>query len=110
MNEQRHILLVPFPFSDQTGQKIRPVLVVSNNEYNKGKDLVVCGVTSSIKEEKYRLTIGNSDMESGNLFSKSSIKADSILKIDKMLIIKEIGLIKKTTFAKVLDKIHLLLR
>ena len=32
--EQRNILLIPFPFSDFSTIKKRPVLVLSNKEYN----------------------------------------------------------------------------
>ena len=31
MIEQRDLLLMPFPFSDQSGRKVRPVIVISNN-------------------------------------------------------------------------------
>ena len=34
MMEQQDLLLVPFPFSDQSGRKVRPVIVISNNEFN----------------------------------------------------------------------------
>ncbi len=32
---QRDIILIPFPFSDLAGSKVRPALVISNNAYNK---------------------------------------------------------------------------
>ncbi len=109
MNEQRSILLVPF--SDQSGQKVRPVLVVSNNEYNlSGRDLIVCGITSNVKTDSHGIIIDNSEMEQGTLYSQSLIKADNILKIEKKLIIKEIGKIKKNSFTKVLEKIYSLLK
>ena len=31
--EQRDIVLLPFPFSDQSGFKVRPALVASNNTF-----------------------------------------------------------------------------
>jgi mRNA interferase MazF len=34
MYKQGDILLVPIPFSDLTSSKKRPVLVLSNSEYN----------------------------------------------------------------------------
>ena len=47
MIEQRDLLLVPFPFSDQSGIKVRPVIVISNNSFNSdSEDILVVGVTS----------------------------------------------------------------
>lgn len=34
MYKQSEIVLVPFPYSDLSYTKKRPVLIVSNNEYN----------------------------------------------------------------------------
>ena len=49
MIERRDLLLVPFPFSDQSGRKVRPIIVISNNRYNQyHDDLVVVGVTSNL--------------------------------------------------------------
>ncbi|MBI2110159.1 type II toxin-antitoxin system PemK/MazF family toxin [Candidatus Woesearchaeota archaeon] len=39
--EQRDIVLIPFPFSDQTSKKVRPALVISNNLFNRSQDLIV---------------------------------------------------------------------
>ena len=102
MIEQRELLLVPFPFSDQSGRKVRPVLVLSNEGYNKsGEDLIVCAITSNLKTGKFTVIIDGKDLESGKLYQKSSIKVDGLLKISKNLIIKNIGVIGKNTFQKV---------
>jgi len=102
MTDQRDILLVPFPFSDQSGKKVRPVLVLSNNDYNKsGDDLIVCAITSNLKTNKYSIVIDEDNLEHGRLYQKSLIKADGLLKISKNLIIKNIGTIDKNTFQKV---------
>ena len=44
------IVLVPFPFTDQSTSKKRPAVVVSSFEYNKNRqDLVLMAVTSQSK-------------------------------------------------------------
>jgi len=41
------IVLVPFPFTDQSGGKRRPAVIVSSAAYNRERiDLVIMAVTS----------------------------------------------------------------
>ena len=106
MIKQRAILLVPFPFSDQNGNKVRPVLVLSNDEYNKfSEDVLVCAITSNLKTGKNSIIISQNDMKDGTLYQKSCIKTDSMLKISKNLVIKNIGVLNKATFYKVIERI-----
>ena len=43
------VVLVPFPFTNQTGSKKRPAVVVSSDVYNgRGRDLIVMAVTRRI--------------------------------------------------------------
>jgi len=44
---QRDIILVPFPYSDLTGVKQRPALIISNNRLNKTEDRICCLITSN---------------------------------------------------------------
>lgn len=48
MPDQGDIVLVPVPFTDLSSQKRRPVIVVSNNAYNRAAlDVVVVAMTSN---------------------------------------------------------------
>ena len=97
---QRDILLVPFPFSDQSGRKVRPVVVVSNEEFNEhSQDYLVVGITSKLSREKYSLRLTDSDLENGKLFPACCIKVENILKIDRELVIKKIGTVNMQKFA-----------
>jgi mRNA interferase MazF len=45
------VVLVPFPFTDQTGAKKRPAVVVSSSGYNSGRrDIVIMAITSQVRE------------------------------------------------------------
>jgi len=104
MINQRDILLVPFPFSDQSGRKVRPVLVLSGDVYNKKcGDVIVCAITSNLRTDDYSIIIDAKKLESGKLYEKSSIKVDSLLKIDKDLVIKNVGTLNKDTFQEVIS-------
>jgi len=104
MVEQKDLLLVPFPFSDQSGRKVRPVVVISNKEFNDhSEDVVVIGITSNISKDKYSISLTNKDLENGRLITDCYIKVENILKLDKELIIKKIGKIKISKFDKIKD-------
>jgi len=96
MIEQGDLLLVPFPFSDQSGRKVRPVIVVSNNEFNKhSEDVIVVRVTTNFSKDRHTLNFNNSDLKNGKLVTNCFIKVENILRIDSGLIIKKIGEVKK---------------
>jgi len=104
MIEQRDLLLVPFPFSDQSGRRVRPVIVISNNKFNEhSEDVLIVGVTSNISKERYTLSLKNNDLEEGKLITPCCIKVENILKIDKELIIKKIGRINKEKLISIID-------
>ncbi|SRR3990167_7544982 len=98
---QRDILLVPFPFSDQSGKKVRPVIVISNDMFNMDSaDILVAGVTSNITKDKYAIQLKSKDLEEGELHTACCIKVENILKLDKDLVIKKIGKINEDVFRK----------
>ena len=106
MIEQRDLLLVPFPFSDQTGKKVRPVIVISNNEFNKdSEDVIVVGVTSNISKDRYAINLANNNLEEGNLTTRCCVKVENILKLDKELIIKKIGKVNRNAHNGIISKI-----
>lgn len=44
------VILVPFPFTDQTATKKRPAVVISSQNYNDERpDLVIMAVTSQVR-------------------------------------------------------------
>jgi mRNA interferase MazF len=46
------VLLVPFPFTDQTSTKKRPTAVISSDTYNQQKlDLIIIAITSQSNSE-----------------------------------------------------------
>lgn len=87
---QLEIVLVPFPFSDLSSIKRRPVLIVSNNNYNqKYSDVIVVVITSVHRsKDQYSILITNDDLEYGMLPEKSMIKTHIIFTIAKSKILK----------------------
>lgn len=77
----RDIVLVPFPFTDLSRQKVRPVLILSNDLYNqRSADVVVCGLTTNLTPTPYSIIIDITDVEQpGTLRHKSKVEADSLV-------------------------------
>lgn len=108
--EQRDIILVPLPFSDLSSAKQRPALILSNDRYNScSDDVLVCGITSNLKDADYSVLISGSDLVSSNLSFVSRIKADKIFSLEKSIFRKKIGRISLEKFREVCDLISSLI-
>ena len=105
MNQQ-NLVLMKFPFSNQEESKIRPGIIISNNEYNdKKQDVLVCAITSNLTYEEYSILIENKDLLNGSILIKSKIRADKILLIEKKLIIKVLAKLNDEVFDSLVEKI-----
>ncbi len=69
------IVLVPFPFTDQTGGKQRPAVIVSSSYYNLSRpDLVLMAVTSRIRKPLLFGEIEIIEWQNAGLLKPSVIK------------------------------------
>ncbi len=110
MNQQ-DIVWVKLPFSSLKESKVRPAVVVSNNEYNKrSQDIVVCAITSKLDEKQYSILIDDKNLSSGNLPLKSRIRADKIIQIEKDIVIKPFAILNDKTFDELINEIMKLLK
>lgn len=63
MPNQGDIVLIPIPFTDLSSQKRRPVIVISNDSYNRtAPDMAVVAMTSNPLRTNYSFTITSSDL------------------------------------------------
>ena len=78
-------------------------MVISNNDFNiASEDIIVVGVTSNISKDKYTINLTDKDLDEGKLHTNCCIKIENILKIDKQLVIKKIGKLKKEKFKDII--------
>ena len=93
MHKIGHIILTPFPFTDLSGEKVRPALVLGVQ--NEGDDITVCFISSLISDKihKFDLLIDSKDKDfkKTGLKSKSIIKVTKIATLDKAVILGQIG-------------------
>ncbi|MFA6530224.1 MAG: type II toxin-antitoxin system PemK/MazF family toxin [Candidatus Micrarchaeia archaeon] len=103
---RKDIVFVPFPFSDQSGIKKRPVLIISNDSFNQNsQDVIACGITSNIDNEHYTVLIKEEDWKDG-YYSESCVKVASVFTLDKKIILKRIGRLGSERFAEVMVKFN----
>jgi mRNA interferase MazF len=76
------VVLVPFPFADLTGQKVRPAVIVSADP--QGGELILAFITSVLTNRSPRgaeVELLRSDAE----FRVTGLKGDSLVRLDKLV-------------------------
>ena len=102
MYNKREIVLVPFPFSDLSASKRRPVLIVSNNDYNKSfPDALVCVITSNRFRDDDSVLLNDEDLETGILPEKSVIKCHKLFTIEQSQIQRRFSILGEKKFEDV---------
>ena len=85
------IVLVPFPFTNQTRHQKRPAVIISTSAYNATKpDVIIIAVTSRVKFSASTGEFSISDWQQAGLLKPSVVKP-VITTIEKGLIIKKLG-------------------
>ena len=85
------ILLVPFPFTDQSAAKRRPTVVISSGRYNSQKpDLIIMAVTSQFGASLNFGEMAITDFKQAGLL-KPSVTKPVLTTIEKSLIIRRLG-------------------
>ena len=104
--EHGEIVLVPFPFTDMSKSKLRPVLILSNTSYNKkSSDFICCGITSNMNNKKNSVILEDTDMKDGTLPKKSRIKFSNIFTLQRDLAVRQIGQINSKKLSIVISSI-----
>ena len=105
--EQRSIVLIPFPYSDLSGAKKRPALVISSADFNsKNEDVICCLITSNLEDTQHSIKITNKEMESGFLEFESKIKPYRIFTVNKKLVYKILGKLNLSKSKLVIEEIN----
>ncbi|OGP88611.1 MAG: hypothetical protein A2157_04600 [Deltaproteobacteria bacterium RBG_16_47_11] len=85
------VILIPFPFTDQTATKKRPAVTVSCDTYNSiSRDIVIMAITGQVRS---RIGIGEfliEDWQGAGLLKPSAVKS-AISTIEQGLVVKILG-------------------
>lgn len=89
--ERGDVVLVPFPFSDQTTTKKRPAVIISSSRYNNlSQDILIMAVTGQTEKP---FEIGEcliKNWKEAGLLKPSAIKS-AISTIEQKLVLKKLG-------------------
>jgi mRNA interferase MazF len=92
------VILVPFPFSDQTTTKKRPAIIVSSDTHNSiSQDIVIMAITGQIRG---RIGVGEfliEDWQGAGLLRPSAVKS-AISTIEQRLVVKLLGRLSPKDF------------
>ncbi|NPA11730.1 MAG: type II toxin-antitoxin system PemK/MazF family toxin [Epsilonproteobacteria bacterium] len=93
----RGIFLAKIFFTDLSEYKIRPVLVFKDLD----EDVICFQISTRFKKE--RIIITNDDLEDGKLKKESVVIVPKNFTINKNILIKKIGVLKKDKFKEVFN-------
>ena len=94
------IVLIKFPFTDISGAKKRPALVLHNTDDNDG---IVCRITSQSKESEFDIEI--KDWQASGLKLSSTIRLHKIVTLEVSLIDKKMGILSTIDMSMLKNRI-----
>ena len=96
------IVVTPFPFSDLKSSVRRPALVIANL---RGKDLILCQITSREHHDPYQILLNKKDFAEGKININSFIKPSILFTLRNSIILYKAGKINKNKIKEVEDSI-----
>lgn len=100
---QGDIVLIPYPYTDLSNTKKRPVVIISKDSINK-QNFIVSKITSVIRNDQFTFSIKDSDTET-KLKYKSEVRTNEIFTVHKSLIIKNLTSFEKEPLKQLSEKI-----
>jgi mRNA interferase MazF len=97
------VVVVPFPFSDLTGQKRRPAYVVAPLQ---GDDVILCVITSQHHpKDSYSVSITAADFVTGSLQHPSYVRPNRLFTAESTIIVRSVGQLTDAKRAEVIQAI-----
>ncbi len=101
------VVVLPFPFSDLSGAKRRPALVVA--EWG-GEDVMLCQITSRSRSDGFEVSLTDADFELGRLPVMSNVRPNKMFTADVETIVSVAGRISSSKYKEVAERIIRLVR
>lgn len=103
---QGDLVLLPYPFSNLKGVKVRPALVISGDKFNfDSGDFIAVPLTSVISNGYFSVLVMQNNLSFGKLVKISEVRCDKVFCASRSLIKMKIGKLKSDVFSEVRRKI-----
>ena len=93
------IVVIPFPFSDLSGSKLRPAVVLAETGHN---DWLLCQITSNPYIDSTAIRLTNDNLTKGSLSKISFARPMKLFTANANLIEKRIAILDDETFSTIL--------
>jgi len=93
------IVVIPFPFSDLSGAKLRPAVVLAESSHN---DWLLCQITSNAYIDPTAVRLTNAELSKGTLNTVSFARPMKLFTANENLIIKRVAILNNETFREIL--------
>jgi mRNA interferase MazF len=99
------IVIIPVPFTDNKGNKLRPAVVISNAMVHQTGDVMIVQITSQLKQDKLSIAITNDDVTE-DLPVKSYIRVHKIFVLEQSLIKGKVSSLKAAKYKELIQRIN----
>ena len=93
------IVIIPFPFSDLSGTKLRPALVLAETGHD---DWLLCQITSNAYIDSDAIRLSDTSLSKGTLNQTSFARPMKLFTAHAELIAKRVAILNDETFRKIL--------
>ncbi|MDO8569687.1 MAG: type II toxin-antitoxin system PemK/MazF family toxin [bacterium] len=100
------LVLVPFPFTDLSGQKVRPALILYAER--KGEDCIVAFLSSVKNKKIYPFDFVIKPSKRNGLKMNSVVKINKIATLEKRIVLGQLGTLESVELNKIDAKLKLL--
>lgn len=97
------VVILPFPFSDATGAKRRPALVLAALPYFGGMDYLVCLITSRDAGDPHSIEIQPADLTGGAFAVRSYLRPLYLFAAEEAAVLRHIGTLAPSKVAAVVQ-------
>ncbi|MDD4087311.1 MAG: type II toxin-antitoxin system PemK/MazF family toxin [Bacteroidales bacterium] len=103
------IVIIPVPFTDNKGYKLRPAVVISNEKVHQTGDIMIVQITSKLKQDNLSISLTNKDVTE-NLPAKSYIRFHKIFVLEQRLIKGKVSSLNNAKYQELIHKINQIIK